>query len=229
MATRSTTDAESRVTDALDRHARERPGADAVVDGRERLSWAALRDAADAGAADLRARGVQAAHRVGMRAGDGAAALVAALSAMRLGAVHVPVDHQARRAEAAELLRALRGRLAARAAPTPRARRALVARALRDARRLGSAAAARQRLPAFLQRHHRDGQGGAHRARGAGAASPSPMADSGWDRTTACCGCCRWPTTSRCRSCSTSRSARRWCSATTCARPAARRSRAPSA
>ena len=101
------TDAQPRVTDALDRHGRERPCDDAVVDGRERLSWSALREAVDAGAATLRAQGVRPGQRVGLRATDGAAALVAALSAMRLGAVHVPVDHQLAEPEAQELLRVL--------------------------------------------------------------------------------------------------------------------------
>jgi long-chain acyl-CoA synthetase len=82
-----------RVTDVLDRHARERPDAPAVADGETRLTWAQLLGIVDAAAASLAAQGLAVGDRVALRAPDGAAALVAALAVLRAGGVHAPVDH----------------------------------------------------------------------------------------------------------------------------------------
>lgn len=83
----------ANVTDALDRHARERPGDLAAHDGQRALTWSDLRERVDAAAAILRSAGVAVGHRVALIAPDGIDALVAALAILRLGAVHAPIDH----------------------------------------------------------------------------------------------------------------------------------------
>ena len=82
-----------RLTDALARHAAERPTAPAVVDGALVLTWAELATQVVDHAARLMARGVVVGDRVALCAPDGAAALIAALGAMHAGAIHAPIDH----------------------------------------------------------------------------------------------------------------------------------------
>jgi acyl-coenzyme A synthetase/AMP-(fatty) acid ligase len=81
------------LVDALFRHANERPDANAVVDGKIRLSWADLATRVEAVAMQLKQTGVAAGDRVALSATDGAHALIAACAALRLGAVHTPIDH----------------------------------------------------------------------------------------------------------------------------------------
>lgn len=82
------------LTDALDRHARERPEALAVADGDLRFTWRTLREAVDAAADRYRRAGVRPGERIALIARDGAPALVLVLAALRSGGVHVPIDHQ---------------------------------------------------------------------------------------------------------------------------------------
>ena len=81
------------VTDALDRHAADRPGQLAVHDGATALTWAELRAAVDAQVARFVAAGIVPGQRVALIAPDGEPALISALAVLRLGAVHAPIDH----------------------------------------------------------------------------------------------------------------------------------------
>jgi len=95
------------VTDALEVHARRRPDALALVAGAQRWSWSELRDQVDQACAWLRTQGVRPGDRVALCAPDGAPAYCAALAVLRLGAVHVPVDHQSVEAEIAAVIDSL--------------------------------------------------------------------------------------------------------------------------
>jgi len=92
------------VTDALDVHALARPDAVALVAGAQRWSWSELRARVDQACSWLSAQGVRPGDRVALCAPDGAAAYCAALAVLRLGAVHVPVDHQSVEVEIAALI-----------------------------------------------------------------------------------------------------------------------------
>jgi long-chain acyl-CoA synthetase len=96
-----------RITDALDRHAAERPDGLAVADGAVRLSWVGLRSAVDALAAGLTAQGLRTGDRIAVHGHDGAATLVVALAVLRAGGVHAPVDHTLAEPEVASLITAL--------------------------------------------------------------------------------------------------------------------------
>lgn len=97
-----------RITDALSRHAVERPEILAVADGAQRLTWAGLAQAVASAADRFRDQGLLPGDRVALCAGDGAAALVAALAVLQAGGVHAPVDHTLAPPEVAALVAALK-------------------------------------------------------------------------------------------------------------------------
>jgi long-chain acyl-CoA synthetase len=72
--------------------ARRRPGAPAVVDGDQRLTWADLDAAVDRAAAGYAARGLVPGDRVAVQLPNGAPWLRAVLGALRAGLVVVPVN-----------------------------------------------------------------------------------------------------------------------------------------
>lgn len=97
-----------RITDALFRHAAARPGILAVADGAQRLTWAGLAQAVESTSRRFRDQGLASGDRVALCAGDGAAALVAALAVLHAGGVHSPVDHTLAPPEVAALVAALK-------------------------------------------------------------------------------------------------------------------------
>jgi HIP---CoA ligase len=84
---------------------RRHPDHEAVVDGEFRLTYAQLPDAVDLYARGLVARGVEAGDRVALWAPNSAEWMLAALGALRAGAVLVPMNTRFKGAEAAYILR----------------------------------------------------------------------------------------------------------------------------
>ena len=85
-------DREATVPELIERQARHNPGADAVLDGSERLSYAELGRRARAVAGSLRARGVRPGDAVGVLLPRSARAAVACLGVLEAGAAYVPLD-----------------------------------------------------------------------------------------------------------------------------------------
>ncbi|MFI6107835.1 amino acid adenylation domain-containing protein [Streptomyces sp. NPDC051310] len=81
-----------RVDELFARQARRTPGAVALVDGDERLTYRQLDDAADRFAGALAARGVARGGRVGVYLERSAAMVVALLGTLRAGAAYVMLD-----------------------------------------------------------------------------------------------------------------------------------------
>ncbi|MFJ8585177.1 amino acid adenylation domain-containing protein [Streptomyces sp. NPDC093595] len=81
-----------RVDELFARQARRTPGAVALVDGDERLTYRQLDDAADRFAGALAARGVARGGRVGVYLERSAAMVVALLGTLRAGAAYVVLD-----------------------------------------------------------------------------------------------------------------------------------------
>jgi O-succinylbenzoic acid--CoA ligase len=78
-------------TDLLARHAREAPGAPALVDGDSAWSWTELGDRVEAATAALAARGVRPGQRVALVAATTPASIAALFGTLRTGAVGAPV------------------------------------------------------------------------------------------------------------------------------------------
>jgi len=99
----------------LDRWARERPDKTAIVDGRSRLTWAALARAAERVAHGLQAAGVEPGAVVSTQLPNWNEWVVLALACVRLGAILNPIPPTYRAAE----LRFILGRLESRAFVVP--------------------------------------------------------------------------------------------------------------
>lgn len=80
------------LTELLDAAARLHPDAEALTDGRDRLTWCEYRDEAAALAATLTARGVGVGDRVGVLMPKSVRSFVAVHAIQRIGAIMVPVD-----------------------------------------------------------------------------------------------------------------------------------------
>jgi acyl-CoA synthetase len=78
----------------VDRYARERPDAVALQDGRQRLSWAELRDRVDGVALDLRARGLAGGDRVSIWMSNRVEAIITLLACSREGFACNPSLHR---------------------------------------------------------------------------------------------------------------------------------------
>ena len=92
------------IPDALARAAEQFGGIEALVDERERLTYAGLRDAAGVAARALVAAGVEPGDRVGMWAPNTTEWVVAALGIYRAGGVIVPLNTRFKGNEAAFIL-----------------------------------------------------------------------------------------------------------------------------
>ncbi len=96
------------VTDALFRHAADRPGVLAAADASTRRTWSELAAEVSSTAAELSIQGLRPGDRVALCAPDGVPALVVALAVLHAGGVHAPVDHTLAEPEIARLIAVLR-------------------------------------------------------------------------------------------------------------------------
>ncbi|MGH7365292.1 MAG: AMP-binding protein [Candidatus Rokuibacteriota bacterium] len=100
------------LADYLDRWARERPTKTALVDGRGRLTWAALARAVDRVARGLRAHGVERGSVIACQLPNWSEASIVFLAALRLGAVINPIPPTYRAHELRFMLGLLESRVA---------------------------------------------------------------------------------------------------------------------
>ncbi|WP_051637539.1 AMP-binding protein [Rhodococcus sp. UNC363MFTsu5.1] len=91
--------------------ARRHPDREAVVDGRERLSYQQLAASASQAGTAMTAAGIRHGDRIALWAPNSARWAVVALGAHSIGAVVVPINTRARGAEAAHQLRTTRSRM----------------------------------------------------------------------------------------------------------------------